>query len=100
MKSAGAAILDTLELVLAVVQDGAQDLTWQSRYSDKRELLADLTDHAERVRQGDLSRLADLRYLFVPTGPLCEIAASSGWLDVYTMLGNRFDEAYERMGRP
>ncbi|WP_327119826.1 hypothetical protein OHB12_14625 [Nocardia sp. NBC_01730] len=94
MKSAAAEMLDVLDQVLAIVQHVPQDLTWQSRYSDERELVDDLTEHAGRIRQGDVSRLPDLRFLFVPTGPLCEIAASSGWLETYAVLGNRFDELH------
>ena len=84
MKSAAAEVLEILDQVLAIVQHVPQDLT----------------DHAGRIRQGDLSRLPDLRFLFVATGPLCEIAASSGWLDTYAVLGNRFDELHKRLRQP
>ncbi|MEV6430877.1 hypothetical protein [Nocardia sp. NPDC051463] len=90
-------IVGILDQVLAIVKRDPQELIWQSRYSDERELVNDLTDHAQRIRQGDLSRLPDLSFLFVPTGPLCEIAASSGWLEAYTVLGNRFDELHSRL---
>ncbi|MEU7767644.1 hypothetical protein AB0B25_21275 [Nocardia sp. NPDC049190] len=97
MEPSVAEIVDILDHVLAIVQRVPQDLTWQARYSDERELVDDLTDHAGRIRRGDVSRMSDLRFLFLPTGPLCEIAASSGWLDVYAMLGNRFDEWCARL---
>ncbi|WP_330253027.1 hypothetical protein OG874_44560 [Nocardia sp. NBC_00565] len=97
MKSEAAEILDILDQVMAIVQAGPQDLSWQSRYADEAGLVGDLTGHAELIRRGDMSRLPDLRFLFVATGPLCEIAASSGWLDAYTVLGNRFDRLYERL---
>ncbi|WP_062982287.1 hypothetical protein [Nocardia anaemiae] len=92
-----AEILDILERVMAVVRAGPQDMSWQARYADEAELISDLTDHLELIRRGDMSRLRDLKFLFVATGPLCEIAASSGWLDTYTVLGNRFDRWYERV---
>ncbi|WP_433724230.1 hypothetical protein ACQP0C_26710 [Nocardia sp. CA-129566] len=97
MKSEAAQILGILDQVIALVQAGPQDLSWQSRYADEAELVGDLTDHSELIRRGDLSRLPDLKFLFVVTGPLCEIAASSGWLDTYTVLGNRFDRLHERL---
>lgn len=97
MHSAAAEILDILDQVMAIVQAGPQDVSWQSRYADEAELVGDLTEHAELIRRGDMSRLPDLRFLFIATGPLCEIAASSGWLDAYTVLGNRFDRLYERL---
>ncbi|MEV5836947.1 hypothetical protein [Nocardia sp. NPDC052112] len=92
MQSDAAKIADLLDRVLAIVATEPQDLSWQSRYAEHGEIVDDLTDHAARLRQGDSSRLSDLRYLFAPTGPLCEIAASSGWLVSYTELGNRFDQ--------
>jgi hypothetical protein len=91
-----AAMLELLDQVLGVVRTTPQDLSWQSRYSDENELVDDLTDHAARIRQHDWSRLSELRFLFLPTGPLCEIAAGSGWLATYTMLGNRFDQLVEQ----
>ena len=53
----------------------------------------DLRDHADRLRRGDASRLPDLRYLLLPTAPLCEIATSSGWAETYRALANRLDAA-------
>lgn len=32
-------------------------------------------------------------YLFLPTGPICELAVSSGLGDEYCLLANRYDEA-------
>ncbi|WP_433207822.1 hypothetical protein ACQP1G_22725 [Nocardia sp. CA-107356] len=100
MESEAAQILGILDQLLAIVRSGPQDVSWQSRYADEAELAVDLTEHAELIRQGDLSRLPDLRFLFLTTGPLCEIAASSGWLETYTVLGNRFDQLYERLRSP
>ncbi|MFQ6325678.1 hypothetical protein ACLMAL_06005 [Nocardia sp. CWNU-33] len=93
-------IVGILDQVLAIVKHAPQELIWQSRYSDEQELVDDLTDHARRIRQEDLSRLPDLSFLFAPTGPLCEIAASSGWLEFYTVLGNRFDDLHSRLLQP
>ncbi|WP_433679063.1 hypothetical protein [Nocardia sp. CA-119907] len=97
MKAEAAEILDILDQVMAIVQAGPQDLSWQSRYADEAELVGDLTDHSELIRRDDTSRLPDLKFLFLVTSPLCEIAASSGWLETYTALGNRFDRLYERL---
>ncbi len=83
-----AAILDR---VVAIVESGPQDLVWQQRYRDENELIRDLTGHAARLRDGDTGGLRELSLLFAPTGTLCEIAASNGWLEEYTVLGNRLD---------
>ncbi|MET8651646.1 hypothetical protein [Nocardia aurea] len=96
MDSDAAELLDILEQVLAHVRSGPQDLVWQSRYEDEDELVADLTEQCARIRRGDRIRLRYLRTLFLATGPLCEIAASSGWLEPFTALGARFDQLTER----
>ncbi|MEU6559930.1 hypothetical protein [Nocardia nova] len=77
--------------MVAIVESGPQDLAWQRRYRDEDELIRDLTGHAARLRSGDSGGLRELALLFAPTGVLCEIAASSGWLEEYTVLGNRLD---------
>ncbi|OLT10339.1 hypothetical protein BJF79_26305 [Actinomadura sp. CNU-125] len=87
------AALEIVEALLAIVQAGPQDLTWQHRYASEDELVCDLRDHAARLRRGDASRLPDLRHLLLPTAPLCEIAISSGWSETYLTLANRLDEA-------
>ena len=88
-----ACALETVEALLAIVQAAPQDLTWQEHYASEAELVDDLRDHADRLRRGDASRLPDLRYLLLPTAPLCEIATSSGWSLEYLALANRLDEA-------
>lgn len=71
-----AAITDEL---LEIVQAHPQDLNWQPYYDDQQELLRDLHDHAERIRNGDASRLPELKFPLLPVGDLNEIAFSSGW---------------------
>ena len=89
-------VREVLAQVLAIVRSGPQDVTWQSRYRDDDELVADLIDHLERATSGDTSRLGELKLLFAPTGALCEIAISSGWSQEYAELGNRLDRLLDR----
>ncbi|MBF6327018.1 hypothetical protein [Nocardia transvalensis] len=86
-------ILGILDRILAIVRSGPQDLSW-SGYADEAELLA---EHSERLRRGDTSRLRDLDFLLATTGPVCEVAASSGWLETFTELGIRFDRLSARL---
>ncbi|GAB0107101.1 hypothetical protein JMUB6875_60930 [Nocardia sp. JMUB6875] len=72
-------------------------LDWQRRYDEVDDLVSDLDQHVARLRQGDLSGLRELGFLFAPAGSFCEIAASSGWLDEYAELGNRFDRLHARL---
>jgi len=48
------------------------------------------------VGEGDTSRLSDLRVLFLPTGPLQDIAVHGSWHDRYIALAGRFDELTRR----
>ncbi|MFJ1456667.1 hypothetical protein [Nocardia sp. N2S4-5] len=97
MNSEVAAVLSILTQVRAVVTSGPQDLTWQSRYADEPEILDDLADHAARLQHEDYSRLPDLSILFAATGPLCEIAVSSGWMHTYRTLADQLDPLLARL---
>jgi hypothetical protein len=83
-------LVELIDEILMILSATPQDVVW-SHYGDEEELVADLRDHADRLRQGDRSRLPDLRVLFLPTGALQEIAISSGWSDRYLSLASRFD---------
>jgi hypothetical protein len=87
-------LVEIIDDLLTIVQSNRQDLNWQPDYSNERDLIEDLRDHAERMRRGDSSRLPELRYVLLPTGALNEIAFSSGWGESYVRLANRFDELY------
>ena len=86
--------------LVAIVQAHPQDLDWQPYYDDQHELLLDLQDHAERVRNGDASRLPELKFSLLPTGDLNEIALSSGWGDAYVRLADEFDDLYTGPATP
>ncbi len=92
-----AAIVDE---ILEIVQAHPQDLNWQPYYDDQQELLRDLHDHAERIRNGDASRLPELKFSLLPTGNVNEIAFSSGWGVAYVRLADEFDELYAGPATP
>lgn len=83
--------LRIMEEVLCIVQAAPHDTSW-TVYADWEAAVADLRDHVERLRRGDLSRLSDLRMLFAPTASLQELALSNGWPGRYMSLAKRFDE--------
>jgi hypothetical protein len=87
-------LVEIIDELVAIVQAHPQDLNWQPHYDNEQQLVSDLRDHARRIRQGDGSRLAELKFSLLPTGDLNEIAFSSGWGDAYVRLANRFDELY------
>ncbi|MEJ9077844.1 hypothetical protein WKY82_05425 [Gordonia malaquae] len=85
------AVADVVEETADIVRSRSHDLSWQSTFDTSDELVRILDQRAAALRSGDVASLADVRFWFLPTGPLCEIAASSGWLPEYTELGNRLD---------
>jgi hypothetical protein len=88
-------LLEIVNEVITICEVSPQYVDWAG-YRDQDELLADLRDHASRLRSGDTSRLPELRVLFLPTGPLQDISVDSGWADKYMRLAGRFDEFYPR----
>ena len=88
-------LLEIVSKVITVCEVSPQYVDWAG-YRDQDELLADLRDHASRLRAGDTSRLAELRVLFLPTGPLQDIAIDSGWSDTYMRLASRFEQLYPK----
>lgn len=87
-------LVAVLEDVLKIVETETQDVSWAGGWWDEADdMTADLRDHLSRLRQADTSRMAELKVLFLPTGPLQEVSISSGWSTRYLDLAARFDAA-------
>jgi hypothetical protein len=92
--------LEIIDELVSIVESGPQDVDRQQSYADEQQLIADLRDHADRMRRGDASRLAELKFALLPTGALNEVAFSSGWGDAYVRLANEFDSLYPGPATP
>ena len=88
-------LLQIVNQLIAICEVPPQYVDWAG-YEDQDELLEDLRDHARRLGAGDTGRLSELHVLFLPTGPLQDIAIDSGWHDNYMTLASRFDDLYEQ----
>ena len=55
------------------------------------EVSADLAAAISRLDEGAAIDVRHLAMLFAPTGPIQEIAMSSGWADEYLKLSSEFD---------
>ncbi|WP_314172575.1 hypothetical protein [Streptomyces winkii] len=86
-------LADVVEDVLRVLGAHEQNVDWTARWATSEEMTAELRDHLARLRREDFSRLAQLKSLFLPTGPLQEVSLSSGWGAEYLTLATRFDRA-------
>ncbi|MFC9894300.1 hypothetical protein ACFVMC_11455 [Nocardia sp. NPDC127579] len=67
------------------------DFAW-STWDDVDEALAEFDGLVREVERGGRPRM--LRVLFLATGPLQELALSSGWGEEYLGLADRFDELF------
>lgn len=85
-------LVQVVEDVLAIVEAEPQETTW-SCWDEPEEMVADLRNHVELLRRGDVSQVLELKRLFAPTGSLQEVAISSGWGERYLGLAARFDAA-------
>ncbi|GAA1420702.1 hypothetical protein ACFQZ4_48050 [Catellatospora coxensis] len=67
------------------------DFSWSS-FMDADAALAEIDGLIVRVRAEGSVPFA-LSVLFAPTGPIQEVALSSGWGDEFLALADRFDDA-------
>jgi hypothetical protein len=87
------AVLGEVRVLLA---RPGNDFSWSS-FQDTAAALAEFDDLTRRVRDDGAVPFA-LAVLFAPTGPIQEVALSSGWGDDFCTLADRFDAA--RADRP
>ena len=73
------------------------DYSW-SCWADDRAALAELDEQIAVIKAGEFPESLDLEILFAATGPICEVALSSGWSEGYLRLAEAFDTALERLG--
>lgn len=87
------------EPLLAVLRDAkalvcrkGNDFSWSS-WVDEADAVQELDGHIARLEKGDRSQAGDIRVLFLPTGPMQELALNSGWEAEFLELADRYDEA-------
>ena len=67
------------------------DFTWSS-WRDTEHALAEIDGLLAALAAGERPASA-IAFLFVPTGPMQEVSASSGWGDAFVDLADRVDAA-------
>jgi hypothetical protein len=67
------------------------DFSWSS-FIDRDAALFEIDAHIANLRAGE-TNAGVMSILFLPTGPLQELALSSGWGDEFGALADRFDAA-------
>lgn len=74
------------------------DFAWSS-WMDADAALAEVDGLIAILESGGLPDRADVAFLFVPTGPMQEVAVSSGWGNAFLALADRCDAALEAVYR-
>ena len=84
-------LLDVMLEARRLVALPDNDFTWSS-FIDQEAALDEIDGCIANLRAGDTTT-GGMAILFVPTGPLQELALSSGWGDEFCALADRFDLA-------
>jgi hypothetical protein len=87
-----ALLLDVFQRARDLVARPDNDFAWSS-WRDAEHALEEIDGIIARLRNDDMPDTFDLSILFAPTGPMQELALSSGWGNRFLSLASEFDEA-------
>jgi hypothetical protein len=88
-------LIEILLLARQALAEGDNDFSW-SNWESAGDALAEIDRLVAALCGGAIVDRLRLQVLFAATGPICEVALSSGWSDGYLRLAQRFDLAFER----
>lgn len=81
---------EVLRAARALVARPENDFTWSS-WRDAPDALGEIDQFLDRLHRSFV-RPGEMEILFLPTGPMQELALSSGWGEDFLALADRFDE--------
>ena len=84
-------LIDVMRETRWLLARSDNDFTWSS-FVDQYAALRELDGHIEQLRRGS-TETGWMSVLFAPTGPIQEVAVSSGWGDEFLDLASRYDLA-------
>jgi hypothetical protein len=89
-----ATLLDIFQRARDLVARPENDFSWSS-WRDLEDALEEIDGILARLQAGDTPHKFDMSILFAPTGPMQELALSSGWGNRFLGLASEFDAAFE-----
>jgi hypothetical protein len=89
------ALAEVLREARALLARAENDFTWSS-WMDADAALREVDGLIHALETGSLPRRSAIDILFAPTGPMQEVALSSGWGDAFLSLAARCEAAVER----
>lgn len=87
-----AALLDVLQRARDLVARPDNDFAWSS-WRDADRALEEIDGFIARLQGDDIPDTFEMSILFAPTGPMQELALSSGWGNRFLGLASEFDAA-------
>lgn len=92
--SATAPLLDILQRARDLVARPENDFAWSS-WREAEHALDEIDGLISRLQKGEVPATLEMSILFAPTGPMQELAMSSGWGNRFLQLATEFDAAIE-----
>jgi hypothetical protein len=92
MQAKAALLLDIFLRARDLVARPDNDFAWSS-WRDAEHAFEEIDGIIARLRSDDLPDTIDMSILFAPTGPMQELALSSGWGNRFLGLAGEFDAA-------
>jgi hypothetical protein len=89
-----AQLLDIFHRARDLVARPENDFAWSS-WRDTEHALEEVDGLIARLHAGELPATSEMSILFAPTGPMQELALSSGWGNRFLGLASEFDAAIE-----
>ncbi|MBL8545019.1 MAG: hypothetical protein JNL81_01065 [Hyphomonadaceae bacterium] len=93
MTASATTLLDIFQRARDLVARPDNDFAWSS-WRDMDDALEELDRIIARLHAGDVPHRFDMSILFAPTGPMQELALSSGWGNRFLGLASEFDAAF------
>ncbi len=87
-----ALLLDVFQRARDLVARPDNDFAWSS-WRDVEHALEEIDGLIARLQNDDIPDTFDMSVLFAPTGPMQELALSSGWGNRFLGLASEFDAA-------
>lgn len=92
-----AKLLDIFIRARDLVARPENDFDWSS-WRDSEDALAEIDALIARLQANELPRLHEMSIIFAPTGPMQELALSSGWGNRFLGLASEFAAAINDPG--
>ncbi|MBY9007496.1 MAG: hypothetical protein KGD63_12130 [Candidatus Lokiarchaeota archaeon] len=86
-----AELIEILFSVIELLSLPDNDFCWSS-WEDKKAAVEEINKIIVLIENGHIPKRLNVSVLFAPTDPIQEVSLSSGWVDTFIKLTDKFDE--------